>query len=757
MLANDMGCKQNWMFVKRYKLLIYFRFVMDKEFFPVSRCVDNGQWNFYYPFGNTSAEDFLENVDPGLVKKPDILVLGCGDIRSCFYTLWKHFVLNGELKSNPIFSGVNFVLNDCSAAVLARNILFLYLCTQKPTNIPSEDFKKWFCTFWAIWFSQKLLPDHNQVLNVVLGNLLRYSDDLSTWTSQGNPLNTLVQFTSQQTLDKIHKVWEMWATNSPHLFKSEKHHVMLSTSENTDIENLLGMAISSGIPSSQRKRMEFEIDACEDGNSFAEYVVCKDFVLPVKKLVANVTMVERADGKYVMHSLLPFRCFHHAFQFSPSQLRSLTGVDGVLVNKLLVADERFKEYPLLANSVQQLALWLSCTPIFTRLQFQTNSQAMENDVSFTFHCSDAIAFCNEVQGNPGRYQLGTEKFDMIYTSNLIDPINPPHLVLFSIPLLKPSGYLFTTTIKYKCVCETTQEYLEKSFGINNKMLPVLFGIRCFNHEGSFYRSTIAVRPAPVEAYAVSPNFTPYYVKPLIWETVPPMMAQNIQPDSLLWHELYNCISTILSVPLDALQLSTSQTAVKVLQTFQTHVSADDSDGHFWDPLCSLLKNDGRNIVKHLLSAVQTHAMLSGLHLHLLVTDKTCPLCNKIKISEFFGEICVTMPMTSLSMNTHTVNVYARIHKSQNDLEGSLFDCLALQNEAQALALRFTVPLDLIDSKSNVSIVSFPVNEPFLPLSVLVTKPIKSCLVNSKERYLYMFSVHCKKKVVTVTTFGVFVA
>ena len=97
--------------------------------FPLSRFIHYGQFRFYYAFGNTQAEDLLQGVpdSDSRDKRPTILSLGCGDIRSCFYTLWKNF----RFEVGSRFQGVDFVLNDFNAAVLARNILFLYTFVQK--------------------------------------------------------------------------------------------------------------------------------------------------------------------------------------------------------------------------------------------------------------------------------------------------------------------------------------------------------------------------------------------------------------------------------------------------------------------------------------------------------------------------------------------------------------------------------------------------------------------------------------------------
>ena len=84
-----------------------------------------GDTRYYYAFGNSPAEDYLEHVLDN--PFPSILSLGCGDMRSCFYTLWKNF---DPTFGNGHFAGVKFILNDISPAVLARNMLFLYLVVR---------------------------------------------------------------------------------------------------------------------------------------------------------------------------------------------------------------------------------------------------------------------------------------------------------------------------------------------------------------------------------------------------------------------------------------------------------------------------------------------------------------------------------------------------------------------------------------------------------------------------------------------------
>ena len=161
---------------------------------------------FYYAFGNTVPDDLLEHVSSN--TEPSILMLGCGDIRSVFYTLWKNF---DPLVSQQCFRTINFLLNDDSAAVLARNILFLYLVLRMPDGL-SEERLQWISAMWAIWYSHKLLPYHKKVLNESLKKLTEWSTSQHAWQqAPQNPLKDLVKFMTDVTLCNIHNMWQRWS------------------------------------------------------------------------------------------------------------------------------------------------------------------------------------------------------------------------------------------------------------------------------------------------------------------------------------------------------------------------------------------------------------------------------------------------------------------------------------------------------------------------------------------------------------------
>ena len=134
--------------------------------FPVTRYVPYSSFcDWYYPYGNSRPEDLLENVRK-LNGTPSLLLLGCGDIRSCFYTLWKRF---GHLTDKSELRGVHFFVNDRSPAVIGRNILFVHLLLKNALAIDQ------IAALWAIWYCFELLSEHETVLRNALSELLELS------------------------------------------------------------------------------------------------------------------------------------------------------------------------------------------------------------------------------------------------------------------------------------------------------------------------------------------------------------------------------------------------------------------------------------------------------------------------------------------------------------------------------------------------------------------------------------------------------
>ena len=579
----------------------------DSKFFPVSPFL---HFYIYHPFGNTPPEDLLQSVNRE-VKQPHILSLGCGDIRSCFFTLWNNF----HYKHSYNFKGVHFVLNDSSAAVLARNIIFLYLCTQMPTE--HNDRVKWVASFWSIWYCHELLPHHKEMLMQALSQLLEWSGSCEAWSSNtSNPLRSLVKFFTPSTLSEIHHVWKMWyretSTVEDMRRSRNSYFKQLPTELYQDpmrhFINFFGCILFKNLTSNERGKIKQDIEYYyKNGFAFAEEI----FGLPLEEpKSANSTFIVRSDGKYNLPcTFTPYRSYFFTFQFSPKNLENFD-----ISFPLLVGNKHFTNHPLLANSVQLFSIWIrSCAEIISQQQY---------DILFTFQCSDALEFCQQLH-KPCPHL--PQQFDAIYTSNLSDYLALPSLVLLAMRILKLNGSLFTTTLYYYSESNSSTEFLKTCFGFDSKYLQLLCGVRCLGYENE-YSDTISVKPVP---YMIDIDTAMCVgLRSFIWRHATSMPLKQVTEShfSSMWSVLMISIVHLLTFFADY-HYSCTGTVMVLLQSFASQFDKecyDLSSYHFWSPLCELLLK--QKTLQSFMTSLQTEAILHGIHLHLTVSEKNCPFC-----------------------------------------------------------------------------------------------------------------------------------
>ena len=638
--------------------------------FPVARYTHYGNFRFYYAYGNTSAEDFLDSITE--IKEPTILSLGCGDLRSCFYTLWKNF----HPQHRCHFRGVHFVLNDYSAGVLARNIVFLYLCIRMPTEMEGK--KKWVAAMWSIWYCHEMLPEHERVLRDALNNLLKWSSNVDSWSSESdNPLRSIVKFASLHSLHEIHETWKMWFHRTVNVKSVEEMRSariseitsMLPTDLDTVAATMLNVSfgqLQQDISQKRLKKSEEEFTSyLHCGHCFAESVLN----LPVSSSVTtvNLTLYERMDAQYTLHyESVPYKCFFQAFQFSPEQITK-NNISHSVLDHLIVEDQRFTNHPLLANSVQQFAMWLS---VSAGALLQCLDKPSPN-ISFTFQCSDALNFCQSLQHAPEAFitHIGFKPmFDAIHSSNLCDHVAPPNLVLSALPLLKENSNLFTTTFLYKEIDPAAEKYLEATFGFEAKLLPVLCGVRCIGHEGN-YSNSISVQPIPMDVGLMG-------IKLLIWQhsSTLPLRITLLDKSCSLLKALSNATVTVLTSYFDKLygrrtisQLCT-ETIMHILLSFvsQMDIEADINNYKYWKPFCSLLCDQQK--LRPFMVSLQTQALLHGLHFHLIISESDCPLCTGKPVSDYVGQFSVTLDSVQ-HVKTPTFTIF--IHSASCNIATNL--------------------------------------------------------------------------------------
>ena len=299
-------------------------------------------------------------------------------------------------------------------------------------------------------------------------------------------------------------------------------------------------------------------------------------------------------------------------------------------------------------------------------------------------------------------------FDVIHTSNLIDYLGIPNVVLCALPLLKMEGFLYTQTMLYKLgSSESVVEFLEMSFGFDCKLLPVITGARCINHEGLVYTSPVMSQPTPErrESAVCSLIWQKLSAQPIVISELPPPESGNIT-NGLVQSFVTSTLPLVTKFELpDDIQVVLAiniETALLVLQRFASFALASASsisDYHFWEPLCKGVMEP----LKPFLSGLQTQALLHNMHMHFTVNEESCPICKCCPVEEYIGLFCVEVPRPGIG----PFNFTAYIHRRNVPLWGKnvhIIDCIdGSVQHGNKIRLRFFAPKHFAAKGFNVSI------------------------------------------------------
>ena len=697
--------------------------------FPTARYLYSQAFQTYYAYNPLPVKDYLESCSAE--QKPSILLLMCGDILSCFYTIWKN--LDHSISNAPKrFHGVEFTLNDRSAAVQARNIVFLHLCLQLPET--KLERKKWISAMWAIWYCHELHSYHETCLDFSLRFLLKFSTSLKKWTSKENHMNHLVKFTSPTCLSNIAQVWKMWHENEVDVSSVEKMQESRERKlmQSGIMEKLESYCFDSAWIASyarqlntkdmltnlalQQNRIAIRQEEIKSyiltGNCFCETALG----LPPNEnpqTSVNLTLYEKQNKGYHQQCVAaPYRRYHQTIEFSYNSFKSKENIPNS--GDFNVLPESFESVPFLANSIQQFSLWV-----------QSTHRVLKDkgiSVSFLFSTQDSLTFCQELhliqKRNDGSEVQKVPMYNVIATSNLIDYLGPPNIVLSTLPLLKDEGLLFTTTWLYKRSFNTVEEYLKAGFGFDCQMFPVILGARCINHEGIEFASPILITPTPPSLADLIEDFE--HQREMIWQKVsgaqkqtfpalPPVIKGNIS--SALQDLMHSCSHQFYSDYKILMNRINIESALLILVHFiSTSCNVTLSNYAFWDPLReTLLKELGP-----FLHTIQTQMLLHNIHAHLTVTESECPLCKQIPLEDSVVSICFKMPLDSL-VKFNIIYFVAVIHKTSSDSgylvkeafiskDIHIFDCLDSIVCNEMLQIQLFVPQHLVQQNYKISVV-----------------------------------------------------
>ena len=693
--------------------------------FPISRYMYSTISESYHPYRNIPAGDFLDGCTGEL--RPSVLALGCGDILSCFYTLWKNFDFSIS-KAPKRFDGVEFTLNDCSAAVLARNIVLLQLCFQLPKEVSQR--KEWLSAMWAILYCHELYSDHQKILDNSLKMLLQFSTSLEQWACRDNPMQHLIRFTSSPCLADIAAAWKMWFDRAVNISSIKDMHAK----RDVQLENILNKEdiefysyiytwnavyicgqISNyaltDFGSWQREiifRQHEVISYITTGNCFSECV----FGLTHsdgEQTSINFTLYDKQNGKYCLNfGTIPISGYYHRIEFSPQNLKTME--INAVPGDVAVSPVSFQSQPFLANSIQQFTMWVQ----------STHRVLMKDDlsISFLFDNQQALTFCQTLQ-QPRENKHGSiadevPKYSVITTSRAIEKFGLPNVVISTIPLLKDNGLLFTRALSYKKFVNTIDKYLNMVFGFNCEMFPVIFGARFINHEGSRFASSTLINPPP----PCLANFTEIimYDRILILEKVIGALALTptmpwISPGSISRAFLILMVSCTFTLryksSCDLFNYTCIETALMILIHFIKLNGIVRSNYAFWEPLCTSLLDSAKTY----LNSIQTQMLLHDIHAHLTVTEDDCPICKQIPLEDVILAYSTEIPLDLLQpyYQPHFLAIINTKSPSDEIFEvidhdgAQFFECFEVAICKNMLKLGFYLPMHFLEKSFCVTI------------------------------------------------------
>ncbi|KAK3304728.1 uncharacterized protein B0T15DRAFT_251800 [Chaetomium strumarium] len=145
----------------------------------------------FYPIGNTPAVCLTQNLPPE--KQADILLLGCGDVRSILFT--------AHSDGRPM----DITCCDAERAILARNILLLSLIIDDPAGQKDDD-------NWDIYYHLHLCPASFERLQAQAKKLHGLASSMETW--RRGEYGKHIKFCDRGTLTRVAEIWRSYFFNS---------------------------------------------------------------------------------------------------------------------------------------------------------------------------------------------------------------------------------------------------------------------------------------------------------------------------------------------------------------------------------------------------------------------------------------------------------------------------------------------------------------------------------------------------------------
>ena len=355
-----------------------------------------------------------------------------------------------------------------------------------PSLVPRQAFKERVAAIWAIWYSLELTEGQAKLCAELLEALLAAGSTAEEWATGAStrPWARLIVPADNASLTAMRSEWAVWrdaataggsggGKSFPPSAPAGARALWRANLEGILSRGALGPGPSSldaaaeGLAHgvcldiiSLHNEARFALAKAEARDFFLTGSARAEAVLGLAAepaVAVNMTLFEPRVGKFTLHyGCIPYRAFAHHFAFGPEQCRAAAAEAPFTAAPpapppAVVHQSAFGATPLLANSVQQLALWLASFAAAVGPMALAAAERPLAPVStgpeprwqFSLHVGDMLELCLQLAA-PGR----AASFDVITTSNVADHIGLLPILVTARPLLRPKAYLETTSLLY---------------------------------------------------------------------------------------------------------------------------------------------------------------------------------------------------------------------------------------------------------------------------------------------------------------------
>ncbi|KAH7130048.1 hypothetical protein B0J11DRAFT_612756 [Dendryphion nanum] len=406
--------------------------------------------SFFYPIGNTPAVCLTQNLSRE--SSGNILLLGCGDVRSVLFTLQSE-------QNNP--RALDITCCDLQAAVLARNILLFTLALDDTKGAKQQ-------LIWNIYYHFNLDATSLDLLTTQAKKLSSLYHTLQDW--QSSTYGRTLRFCDSSTFVRIQALWISYSGQSVGASENNRFSQLLESNlkrakEIKEYHYGSGVLVSTGRRSAAPLGISFAELTHEAYSHYWEHgSTSHDSILLKKTTHPNPLFAYLGTDSWTLHyGTDPLLGFHLAPAFaaqvgkSPPVVRWGTATKAARITKVVeVAQAQFRDWcanfrVAVAKKDLTIRMFAGDALAFAHSLHHavlTETNQPTNIRRDTYHLENIHLDGADYRGSASKNKAPLS-FTVIDTSNLIDHIGPVNLLTAVSPLLDDddvSSYLYTESL-----------------------------------------------------------------------------------------------------------------------------------------------------------------------------------------------------------------------------------------------------------------------------------------------------------------------